>query len=146
MLSFAFLPSSTAVDPEAENGGGGPALAVLSTSPGGGKILTSYTLNLAAKELDESTAPIQETQLADAGSETLVAVEGGVIVVGEESVTFFPISSPAKVEVESPGKGKGKAAEKPSKQDGGKKISAKMPVSRVTACVYLFLSSFRGFY
>lgn len=137
VLSLAFLPLAD----EQSGSSAGPALAVLSTSPGGGRTLASHTLNLAAKELNEATAPIKETQLDDAGSETLVPVAGGMLVVGEESVTSFALSKPevaAVGKLDSPGKGKGKAVEKVSSKEssrGGKKVSAKMPVSRITAFV-----------
>lgn len=142
VLSLAFITSAEGE----ETGSAGPALAVLSTAPGGGKTLSSYILNLATKELDESTAALQETQLTDAGSENLVAVEGGVLVVGEESVTFFSVSPPKTADdgEGSPGKGKGKAVEKAGEKDGksGKRVTAKMPVSRITACVSCLLSPF----
>ncbi|GAA5871751.1 hypothetical protein JCM8547_008132 [Rhodosporidiobolus lusitaniae] len=137
VLSLAFIPSSTSPSAaDAEEGGEGapfPILAVLSTSPMGGKSLSTFTLNLANKELDESTAPIGETALEDAGAEVLVAVEKGVVAVGEESVTWYGVE---KVK-EGNGKGKGKAREKEKTKEGRGKAVAKMPVSRITAYALL---------
>ncbi|GAA5820839.1 hypothetical protein JCM11251_001838 [Rhodosporidiobolus azoricus] len=143
VLSLAFVPPpplSSTTDEE-ETAAAYPALSVLSLSPlSGMKTLTTYSLSLANKELDDSTAPMGETGLEDAGSEILLpwasenGKERGVVVVGEESITFYGVDGGAE---EGKGKGKGKGREEERTAGGGRKVVGRMPVSRVTACAPL---------
>ncbi|GAA6037467.1 hypothetical protein JCM8097_008202 [Rhodosporidiobolus ruineniae] len=132
VLSLAFLPAGAL---SSSDGPTFPALAVLATTPGGTKTLTTHTLNLANKELDDSNAPIEEVELEDAGSEVLIPVHKGVLVVGEESVTYYEASPPRKDEEDASGKGKGRAADKA--QGSPKKAASRLPISRITAYTLL---------
>ncbi|BGP20195.1 hypothetical protein JCM10213_005951 [Rhodosporidiobolus nylandii] len=136
VLSLAFLPSSASSassedEADEDQGEKYPTLAVLATTAQGTRTLTTYTLNLTNKELDESTAPMPEQQLDDAGSEVLIPVQGGVLVVGEESVVFYGVKGRDE-------KGKGRAGEG---EGGVRKVRAKLPVARITAYTHLTSST-----
>ncbi|KAL8286521.1 hypothetical protein RQP46_004538 [Phenoliferia psychrophenolica] len=102
-----------------------PALACLSADHLGRRVLDSYHIDLAEKELVDG--PMATTILSDPGSEVLIPVgneEGpeGVLVVGEESVRWVPVDAAA----DGANKGKGKAG-------APTQVSCQLPVGLVQA-------------
>lgn len=123
---LAFLPTPASADADAP-----PAIACLSADHLGRRVLDSYLLDLAEKEL--VPGPMATLVLDDPGSEIFIPVgssddEGGlegVLVVGEESVRWVPVAAAA----DGGSKGKGKAGMQ-------SRISCQLPVGLVQACAH----------
>ncbi|BGP43549.1 hypothetical protein JCM10449v2_007590 [Rhodotorula kratochvilovae] len=115
ITSLAFVPSASSAH---------PVLAAAYASHTGHKVLTTYAVDLAEKELADG--PLAEQVLADPGSELVVPLAGGVAVVGEESLTWYAMG---EGDQEDNAKGKGRAVD----GAGGATVRCRLPVSRVTA-------------
>ncbi|GAA6020604.1 hypothetical protein JCM10207_008684 [Rhodosporidiobolus poonsookiae] len=165
VLALSFLPSRTSQ----------PLLAILSLSPTSGKkLLSLYFLDVREKELvPASLLPggRESVEVGDEGAEGVVPFsppgEGveGVLVVGEESVVFYPLGTGAtkggddaeeQGQAKSKGKGKARASDEGASGSGGRRgsksassavakskgadegvVVARLPVSRITAHTFL---------
>ncbi|GAA6057980.1 hypothetical protein JCM3770_004597 [Rhodotorula araucariae] len=114
ITSLAFVPSPSFAH---------PVLAAVYASHTGHKVLTTYAVDLAEKELGDG--PVAEQVLADPGSEVVVPLCAGVAVVGEESITWYAVNG---IQAES-AKGKARATDSAT----GVTVRCRLPVSRVTA-------------
>ncbi|KAK4046170.1 hypothetical protein OIV83_006279 [Microbotryomycetes sp. JL201] len=106
-----------------------PVLALVHLSHSGSRVLVTHTLDLGARELVDG--PISSTDLADPGSETVIPVdcaqgESGVLVVGEETVTWIPVTSPQTEK-------KGKRRASSSSTSGPTRIMCRLPVGMIQA-------------
>lgn len=99
-----------------------PAFSLVYTDHTGSKSLTTYNIDLDAKDIEEG--PIPTETLRDPGSEIGLGIpdQAGVIVVGEETVTFFGVESAAQ-----DSKGKRKAT------SGKKIVKCNLPLARVVS-------------
>ncbi|GAA6009649.1 hypothetical protein JCM11491_001047 [Sporobolomyces phaffii] len=104
-----------------------PAFSVVNTDHTGAKLLTTYNIVLEEKDIEEG--PVQTETLQDPGSELCLGLADaqGVLVVGEESVTFFDVERPMQ-----DSKGKRKAT------SGKKEVKCRLPLARITS--YAFVS------
>ncbi|KAM0790402.1 hypothetical protein ACM66B_003284 [Microbotryomycetes sp. NB124-2] len=106
-----------------------PVLALVHFSHSGSRVLVTHTLDIGAKELVDG--PITSTDLADPGSETVIPVdsqdgESGVLVVGEETVTWVPVTSPQTEK-------KGKRRASSSSVSGPSRVMCRLPVGMIQA-------------
>ncbi|KAK4702664.1 DNA damage-binding protein 1, partial [Phenoliferia sp. Uapishka_3] len=113
---LSFLPSDS---------DSAPSIACLSADHLGRRVLDTYNVDLAEKELVSGL--IESTIMDDPGSEVLIPIGGelgaeGVLVVGEESVRWVPVPGSE----DSGNKGKGKAG-------GPTRVSCQLPVGLVQA-------------
>lgn len=116
ITNLAFLPSPTDAP---------PAIACLSADHLGRRVLDSYQVDLAEKEL--VPGPMDTVVLDDPGSEIFIPVGGdegleGVLVVGEESVRWVSVAGAA----DGGSKGKGKAG-------APTQVTCQLPVGLVQA-------------
>ncbi|GAA5996047.1 hypothetical protein JCM5350_001648 [Sporobolomyces pararoseus] len=104
-----------------------PAFSLVFTDHTGAKTLTTYNIDLEEKDIEEGPVPTEVLQ--DPGSEICLGLpdRAGVLVVGEESVTFFDVEGVAEDT-----KGKRKAAQ------GRKLVKCSLPLARITS--YAFIS------
>lgn len=123
VTSLAFVPSSSSFSSP-------PVVAAVYASYTGHKVLATFTVDLAEKELGDG--PLREQVLADPGSELAIQLGAGVAVVGEESLTWYGVPGAGAGEGEGD-KGKGRAAA--ASEESGAGARCRLPVSRVTACV-----------
>ena len=105
VLSLTFLPSPNA------DAFPNPTLVLLSLTPNRTPHLTSYTIDLATKDIladaDVSLMPLT-AHISDPGANMLVPLpKGGVMVVGEKEVVVYEVELPSL----SNGQGKGKGKE-----------------------------------
>ncbi|GAA5952645.1 hypothetical protein JCM3765_002231 [Sporobolomyces pararoseus] len=104
-----------------------PAFSLVFTDHTGAKTLTTYNIDLEEKDIEEG--PVATEILQDPGSEICLGIpdQAGVLVVGEQSVTFFDEEGVAEDT-----KGKRKAAQ------GKKVVKCILPLARITS--YAFVS------
>ncbi|GAA5939977.1 uncharacterized protein JCM15063_004361 [Sporobolomyces koalae] len=103
-----------------------PAFSIVYTDHTGTKKLSTYNIDLEDRDIEEGLIPTETLQ--DAGSELCIGLveQAGVLVIGEESVTYFDVDGPAQDT-----KGKRKA------QPGRRVVRCKLPLSRITAYAVL---------
>lgn len=101
-----------------------PAFALVNTDHHGNKVLTTYNIDLDEKDVEEGPVPTETLQ--DLGSELCLGIpdQAGVIVIGEESVSFFDSENVAE-----DSKGKRKAT------PGRKIVKCRLPLARITSSV-----------
>ena len=109
-----------------------PVLAAVHASHTGHKVLATFAVDLAEKELADG--PLREQVLADPGSELAIPLARGVAVVGEESLAWYAVPAGGNsADGQEGDKGKGRATD----EAAGAAARCRLPVSRVTACVTL---------
>lgn len=125
VTSIAFLPPTVNAGEEDDDEPAPPAIALIYKHHSERMMLETHVVDLDEKELGDG--PLSEQALEDPGSEIVIPVQGeegeedGVIVVGEESLSWVGLSSQAESN-----KGKRKAGE-------GGKIKCRLPVGSIQA-------------
>lgn len=146
VTALSFLPSAPA------STGSEPTLACIHADHSGSRVLTSLEIDLDEKDL--RNGPVEPQTLADQGSEVLIPVpaprragqsdakssidQRGLLVVGENSVTFLPVPETAAAPAAAPasgGKGKRRASSSAGlpPKTAARGVSRALPVSRITA-------------